>query len=71
MIKSLTPHVEQSLNKFATQNLSPISHEKLLEKVPFILYGGDTMPLLHWKIVWWYIFPQYLHGSTDENLQHI
>ena len=26
---------------------------------------GDTMPLLHWKIMWGCILPQYLQGSAD------
>ena len=26
---------------------------------------GDNMPLLHWKTMWGYMFPQYLQGSAD------
>ena len=40
MTRSLIPHAEQPLNKFSSQNLSPIFHEKPLEKGPSILYGG-------------------------------
>ena len=41
MIWSLIPHAEKPLNKFISQKLSPICHEKPLEKGPSILYGGD------------------------------
>ena len=44
MIWSLIPRAEQPLNEFVSQNLSPICHEKPLEKDYSILYG-DTMPL--------------------------
>ena len=39
MIRSLISHVEQRPNKF-----SPICHENLLEKSPFILYGSTLCP---------------------------
>ena len=64
MIWSLIPHVEQNPNKFDQKELYPICHEKLLEKGLSILYGKDTIPLLHWKIMWEYMFPQYLQKST-------
>ena len=47
------------------KNLSSICHETILEKGHSILFGGDTMPLLHWKIIWGYMLPQYLQGSAD------
>ena len=60
MTWSLIPHVGQPHNK-----LPPICHEKLLEKGPSILYTRTLMPLLHWKIRWGYMLPQYLQGSAD------
>ena len=33
-----------------------------LEKGPLTLHGG-TVPLLHWKMMWGYMFPQYLQLS--------
>ena len=59
MIRSLLPHVEQPLNK-----LSPICHEKLLEKVPPYFMGGHHVLLL-WKIMWEYMLPKHLQGNTD------
>ena len=41
-LQSLTFHVEQSPNKFAQKNLSPICHEKL----PSILYGARHYALV-------------------------
>ena len=65
MIWSLISHVEQPLNKFAQKNLSPIWHKILLEKGPIILYGKDTMTLLQWKIMCWYMFAQYLQENVN------
>ena len=61
----LIPHLEQSANKFDQKSLSPICHEKLLDEVLSILYGWDIIPLFHWKIMWEYVLPQYLQGSSD------
>ena len=59
----INPPCRTASHKFAEKYLSPICQEKLLEKFPSILYGGDTMPLPHWKTMWWYVLPQYLQGS--------
>ena len=47
------------------KKMPSICHENLfLEKGPPILFdGGDTMDLIHQQIMWWYVFPQYLHRS--------
>ena len=61
MAWSLTPYVEQPPNK-----LSPICHEKLLEKNYLHTLWRDTTPLLHWKIVWGYVLPKYLQESQTK-----
>ena len=35
------------------------------KKIPPYFMGHDTMRLLHWKIVWECMLPQYLQGNTD------
>ena len=51
-------------HKIAPKTCPPICHEKIfLEKGSPILYGGDTMTLLHWKIMCGDVLPQYLRGS--------
>ena len=53
------PRKTSTSHKFAQKKVySPICHEKLFRKrSPYTL--GGTMPLLHWKIMWDYMFPQY------------
>ena len=46
------------------KNCPPSSMKSIYKKVTPCFLGGDTMPLLHWKIMWGYILPQYLQGSA-------
>ena len=43
---------------------------KVFRKDPSILYEGDTMPLLYWKIMRGYMLPQYLQASADKNITY-
>ena len=60
MILSLTLHVEQSPNKFAQNNSPPYA----IKSFPPYFMERDTMPLLHWKIMWGCL-AQYLQESAE------
>ena len=48
-------------HKFAQKSLFPhVLWKSFLKKKVPPCFSGDTMPLLYWKIMWGYAFPQYL-----------
>ena len=74
MIWLLIPYVEQlslplhklsPLKKLKKKKkiMSPICHVKLSEKGPSMPYRRDTMPLVHWEIIWGYALPTYFGES--------
>ena len=60
MIWSLIPYVE-----LLPKVCPPSNMESIYKKVPPCFFEGDTMPLLHWKIMWGYMLPQYLQENAD------
>ena len=45
-------------------NCPPSAMKSFYKKVsPYFM--GDIMPLVHWKIMWGYMLPQYWQGNAD------